>query len=191
MIRLLIADDSRAIRDGLRAAFDGERDIEIVGEAEDGQMAVQLAQELRPDVLLLDLSMPALGGLDVMGAVTTTLPGARIVVFSIDVRLRRRALSVGAADFVSKDAPTGELLRAIRRAAGATDPQSPPTERIGEYLLARAMITEAQLDDALERQADLRERGQGRRLGEILCELGAISQIDLDRALDRETRGLV
>ncbi len=193
-IRVLVADNQRAIREGIRAAVSPEPDMQVVGEAEEGNAALRLAIELRPHVLVLDLAMPGVGGLEVVRALTPVLPEVRIVVFSCETWQRTSALAAGAAAFVTKDAPDRELLDEIRRVAPthrvASD-RSSGKQRLGEYLLAHGLITAAQLDAALAWQRDLAKRGESAKLGELLRALGAISAADLERALRREAEGLV
>lgn len=135
MIRVLIANHHRAFRDRLSATLRAERDIEIVGEAEDGPSAIQLAHERRPEVLLLDLSIPGtLSGLEVLRELARALPDVRIVVVSVDTRLRAAALSGGAAAFVWKGVSPGELLQEVRKLA---PPADPGPQRLGEHLPSR------------------------------------------------------
>lgn len=134
MIRVLIANHHRAAGNRLRAAVRAERDIEVVGDAGSGETAIRLARELRPQVLILDLSIPGVvTGLEVIRALAPVLPDVRIVVFSLERHLRGVALSSGATSFVWKEASNAELLREIRRVARASGPGLHPSgERLGE-----------------------------------------------------------
>jgi NarL family two-component system response regulator LiaR len=115
-IRLLIADDHRIVREGLRALFATEPGIELVGEAADGEQAVALARQLRPDVILLDMVMPRKDGLGAIGEIKQDNPQARILVltsFAEDDKVFP-AIKGGALGYLLKDASPAELLTAIR-----------------------------------------------------------------------------
>ncbi|NJP90152.1 response regulator transcription factor [Nonomuraea sp. FMUSA5-5] len=111
-LRLLIADDHPIVRDGLRAALGGEPDLEIVGEAADGEEAVRLAEQLVPDVVLMDLRMPGLDGVSAIRRIGGTGPKVLVLTtFDTDVL---PALEAGAGGYLLKDAPPEELARAVR-----------------------------------------------------------------------------
>ncbi|HEY8758134.1 MAG TPA: response regulator, partial [Candidatus Limnocylindria bacterium] len=116
--RILVADDHLAVREGVRAMLETEPDFEIVGEAADGLQAVSKALELRPDLIVLDNSMPKMTGLEVARSLHSELPDTRIVFLTLDPSIRDAALHSGATSVVLKDAPPRQLLDAIRRAAG-------------------------------------------------------------------------
>ncbi|TMR21575.1 response regulator transcription factor [Nonomuraea turkmeniaca] len=110
-VRLLIADDHPIVRDGLRAALGGDPDLEIVGEAADGEQAVRLAAELRPDVVLMDLRMPGMDGVAAIRRLSGTGPRVLVLTtFDTDVL---PALEAGASGYLLKDAPPEELVRAV------------------------------------------------------------------------------
>jgi CheY-like chemotaxis protein len=115
-IRVLFADDHLAVRDGLRALLVGEDDIEIVGIAADGDEALRLIQERRPDVALLDQEMPRRSGLGVLEAMRKAGHTTAVLIFSLHEELRERVRASGAT-LVSKDADPRVLLSEIRRAA--------------------------------------------------------------------------
>jgi NarL family two-component system response regulator LiaR len=119
VIRILIADDHAVVRQGLRYMLEQQPDVEIVGEAGDGEAATTLAAELRPDVVLLDLVMPARGALETLRDIRRRAPSARVVVltsFHEDDQVIG-ALRAGALSYVLKESEPEELLSAIRRAA--------------------------------------------------------------------------
>ena len=105
-IRILIADDHGVLRAGLHALLNAEPDLEVVGEASDGHEALRLASELRPDIVLLDLVMPGLGGIEVARQLKKTLPDTRTLVLTVheDVGLLREAIQAGAAGYLVKRA---------------------------------------------------------------------------------------
>jgi len=115
-IRILIADDHAVVRQGLLALIQTEEGMEVVGEAGDGAAAVELAAALRPDVILLDLVMPRMDGIEAIRGIRQNDPEARILVltsFSEDEKVLT-AIEVGAMGCLLKDATPDELLRAIR-----------------------------------------------------------------------------
>jgi len=115
-IRILIADDHGVLRAGLRALLNAEPGLEVVGEAADGHTALHLAAELRPDVALMDLSMPGLDGIQVTRQLKETLPGTRVLILTVheDESLLREAIQAGAAGYIIKRAVESELINAIR-----------------------------------------------------------------------------
>jgi len=119
LIRVLLVEDQRMLRDGLRTILDLEPDIEVVGEAEDGLRAVQLAESLKPDVVLMDLKMPRLDGVEATRRIVGSLQGSRVVVLTTydhdDLVLD--ALRAGAIGYLLKDDPADEMIRAVRLAA--------------------------------------------------------------------------
>lgn len=118
MIRLLLVDDQPAVLRGLRARFHLEPDIQIVGEASTGGEALTMAQMLMPDVVLLDIEMPGMDGIEVTAALHTVVPQSAVVILSIhtDRQTRVRAQVAGAVAFVEKRGTTDTLLVAIRQA---------------------------------------------------------------------------
>ncbi len=117
MIRILLADDEELVRTGLRLILSTEPDLEVVGEAADGQQAVELARTTAADVLLLDLRMPVLDGLAALRTLGD-VPLAVVVLTTFDTDSNvREALASGAAGFLLKDAPADRLVTAIRAAA--------------------------------------------------------------------------
>jgi DNA-binding NarL/FixJ family response regulator len=118
VIRLLIVDDHPVVRDGLRATFGGEPDIEVVGEAGNGLQAVEMVTRHRANVVLMDLRMPELDGVRAIRRLRETAPDARVLVlttFDTDSDVLP-AIEAGATGYLLKDASTEELLRAVRAA---------------------------------------------------------------------------
>jgi DNA-binding NarL/FixJ family response regulator len=123
-IRLLIVDDMPQVRRELRTLLPLLDDIEIVGEAENGQSAIEAAAALQPDAILIDVEMPILDGLEATRRIKQASPATRIIILSIhnDATVRAQARSAGADDFVDKGAPLGTLLQAIQSISAATQP---------------------------------------------------------------------
>jgi two-component system response regulator NreC len=114
-IRILIADDHGVLRAGLRALLNAEAGLEVVGEAADGPTALRLAVELRPDVAMLDLSMPGMDGIQVARQLKQQLPDTRVLILTVheDEGLLREAMQAGASGYIVKRAVESELITAI------------------------------------------------------------------------------
>lgn len=118
-IRVFIADDHAVLRAGLRMLIGAQQDMQVVGEAEEGEEALRQVISLRPDVALVDLSMPQLDGLEVVRRARTSAPQVRLLILSMhdDEGYLRRALEHGAAGYILKRAADTELMAAIRAVA--------------------------------------------------------------------------
>ncbi len=114
--RILLADDHAVLRAGLRLLLENQPGLEVVGEASSGLEALDLAPKLNPDLILLDISMPGLGGLDALPLLRKTVPAARLLILTMhdDPHYLRRALKQGASGYMLKKAADQELLAAIR-----------------------------------------------------------------------------
>jgi len=121
-IEILLVDDVESVRQGLITILQLMDDIQIVGEAGDGLEAIQLAEQLKPDVILMDLSMPKLDGFEATKRIKGELPEVGVIVFSIrdDDITRERAYAAGADAFIEKEAETQLLIEAIREVSGRT-----------------------------------------------------------------------
>jgi DNA-binding NarL/FixJ family response regulator len=118
-IRVLIADDHALVRDGIKSLLALTEDIEVVGEASDGREAIDQARKLKPDVVLMDIAMPGLGGLEATMELKREAPKSRVLVLTQydDVEYIRRFLKIGIAGYVLKRMLGSELASAIRSAA--------------------------------------------------------------------------
>ena len=121
LIRILIADDHSVIRTGLRAILQSQPDVQVVGEAADALEAIQLAKELKPDVLLTDISMPGLtgGGIEVTRRMRAFSPDVAVLILTVheDETLLREAIQAGASGYVIKRAAEAELISAVQAVA--------------------------------------------------------------------------
>ncbi len=118
-VRLLIADDHALVRQGLRGMLEREPDIEVVGEAHNGREAVDLCSALGPNLVLMDLRMPEMDGLEATRAIKHECPEVSVLMVTMhdNQDYMREAAKAGAAGYVLKDAPRDELIGAVRRVA--------------------------------------------------------------------------
>ncbi len=174
-IRILIADDHAIVRKGIRALLATERDMEVVGEVGDGAEAVSRAAALEPDVILMDLVMPKMDGIEATRVITEKQPGVRVLVltsFAADDKVFP-AIRAGALGYLLKDSSPAELIQAIRQVYRG-EPTLEPS-------IARKVLTEISSpppkkpltqDPLTERELDiLREIAQGRSNKEIAEQL--------------------
>jgi two-component system NarL family response regulator len=148
-IRVLIADDHPVVREGVAAMIERRPDMTVVGEAATGREAVAAYRAARPDVVLMDLRMPDMTGVEAIGAIRGEFPGARIIVLTTydgdeDIY---RGLQAGARAYLLKDAPRDDLLDAIR-AVHAGQSRIPPAvaARLAERVLAGPELTARELE---------------------------------------------
>lgn len=161
-IRLLLAEDHPVVRVGLERLFANEQDIELVGAATNGAEAVELADRLRPDVVLMDLSMPVVNGVEAARQIVSGHDGkVRVVVLTSfsDREEIMAALDAGASGYLLKDADPEELVRGVRAAARGEAPLAPKAAR--EVLTARTEARPAAELSAREREV-LRLVAEGR-----------------------------
>jgi DNA-binding NarL/FixJ family response regulator len=159
-LRLLIADDQPLMRAGFRAVLEATGEMEVVGEAADGEQAVELARRLRPDVVLMDIRMPVLDGIEA----TRRLGGHRVLIlttFGLDEYIIE-ALRAGASGFILKDVPTAELVHAVRVIAAGDALLSPAVtrrllDRVGRRLPASATSASDALAELTEREREVFE----------------------------------
>ena len=119
-IRVLLADDHAVVRAGVRAVIAAEADMEVVGEAADGPAALALAETLDPDVVVADISMPGMTGVELTSRLRAATPGRKVLVLTVheDRGYLRAVLDAGAAGYVPKRAAADDLVRALRVVAG-------------------------------------------------------------------------
>lgn len=170
-IRILIADDHPIVREGLIAVLETQPDFEIVGEANTGAQAVELAAALQPDVILLDLELPKLDGVAALHAIRATNPQARAIIFTAfdtDERILS-AVQAGAQGYLLKGAPRDELFQAIRVVYNGGSLLQPV---VAARLLRQVSSAPVLPDTLTERELEvLRLLAKGRQNKEIANEL--------------------
>jgi DNA-binding NarL/FixJ family response regulator len=162
VIRVLLADDQALVRAGFRALLDAEEDIEIVGEAGDGAAAVRLAKSTRPDLILMDIRMPHVDGLEATRQIAEdpSLADTRVVIlttFDLDEYVFE-ALRVGASGFLLKDTEPMDLIRGVRAVAAGDALLSPKVTRrlIAEFAgRTRTLAAPRQLDQLTDREREV------------------------------------
>lgn len=142
-IRVIIADDHAMMRGGLRSILEDENDLEVIGEAADGREALSLSREMAPHVVVMDIAMPNLNGIEATRQLRREVPEAKVVALSMhsDKRYVMRMLEAGACAYVMKNAACDELVHAIRVAHSGKSYLSPE-------------ITEIVVDNSVRRQSD-------------------------------------
>ena len=181
MIRVLLVDDQSLVRMGFRMILEAETDITVVGEAGDGAAAVSMTVALRPDVVLMDVRMPGVDGIDATAAITAAGGPAKVLIlttYDLD-RYVYAGLRAGASGFLLKDAPPADLLAAIRTVADGAAVLAPSTTRrlIDRFVPLlpdpeRSSRRDSLLEALTDREAEvfrLLARGQSNR--EIASEL--------------------
>lgn len=116
IIRLMLVDDHAVVRSGLRRLLEQEPDMQVIAELENGELAYQQYQSYMPDVLIMDISMPGMGGLEALRRILIKCPNARVVVFSMheNAAFATQALTIGARGYVAKSGMAEDLLHAVR-----------------------------------------------------------------------------
>jgi len=174
MIRVVIADDHMVVREGLRLILEGQEEFTLVGDAADGAAAVALVADLQPDVVLVDLRMPGMGGLEAVAQIHCAWPRVALVILTTynDDELMLQALQAGACGYLIKDTTRETLFQAIRAAARGETLLQPETMA---RLVARttAAPAPAQGHGALDLTAREREVLEGVVRGERNKEIAA------------------
>jgi two-component system, NarL family, response regulator DesR len=192
MIRVLLAEDQSMVLGALAALLELEPDIEVVGRAHDGREALALLEEARPDVVLTDIEMPNLTGLELAAELKRRGSPARVVILTTFGRsgYLRRALDAGAAGYLLKDAPAEKLAEAVRRvhaglraidpelAAAAWEEADPLTDRERQVL---RLAAEGHPSARIASELHLSEGTVRNYLSEVISKLGAENRVEAAR----------
>jgi DNA-binding NarL/FixJ family response regulator len=161
-MRVLVADDETMLRRLLVMLLSRETDMELVGEAENGREAVDMALRLKPDVVLMDLNMPQLNGLQAMERIAGQAPQIRVVILTGMGELNSLGKTLGASEWLDKKQAPEDLLRAIRRAVTTPEPAGPREGALAGY---------GALVDRLALRADLTDRERAVVRKAVMTEL--------------------
>lgn len=159
VINVLLADDHALVRSGMKAILIQQEGIQVIGEAADGQAALLAVERLQPDVLLLDISLPGLNGLDIIPRIKSRCPRTAVVVLSMHnvEEYIVRAYQEGALSYLTKDAPAEDLVAAVRAAAlnQAFYPPGISQERLARYLQPGGALPATRLDRLTPREREV------------------------------------
>jgi DNA-binding NarL/FixJ family response regulator len=179
-IRVLIADDHQLFRLGLRQACESASDFEVVGEAENGQEAVELAQRCQPDVILMDIQMPFLDGVEATSHIVENDPSTRVIMLTIyrQDRYVFEAIKAGARGYLLKDVDEGELLETIRAVHRGEALIKDDVERLaqGEMDVLR-LVAQGASNKEIAARLYLAESTVSNRLSEIYQKLHVNSRV--------------
>lgn len=176
-IRILLADDHTILRDGIRALIEDEADLSVVAEAEDGLSAVRMALQLTPDVVVMDIGMPLLNGLEATRQILRDRPQVKVLILTMhdNEEYIRQVLAAGALGYVLKDAAARDLLGAIRSVHAGEPVLSPAVTRlvIEDYLRWGETPPVGAADTLTPREREIlqliAEGNTNREIAEILC----------------------
>lgn len=187
-IRILIADDHKMMRDGLRAMLEDQEDLRVVAEARNGEEAIRLVERHSPDVVLMDITMPVLDGIEATRRIASAHPGVRVVALTMHTtrQLIDAMVRAGAASVVRKDASFRSLVKAVRaspsgssnrpRAAGL--PENPLTPREREVLAA---IAQGECVKEIAWRLGISPKTVETHLGHVMSKLGIRTVAGLTR----------
>jgi two-component system response regulator DesR len=192
MIRVVVAEDQSMVLGALAALLEIESDIEVIGRAHDGREALELVGRLSPDILLTDIEMPELSGLEVAAEVTRRALATRVIILTTFARAGylRRALDAGAAGYLLKDSPSDELANALRRVArggravdpalaqGAWSERDPLNDRERQVL---RLAAEGKLSAAIADGLGLSQGTVRNYLSQAIAKLGASNRVEAAR----------
>jgi NarL family two-component system response regulator LiaR len=196
LIKVLIVDDHTIVREGLVTLLEAYPDLSLVGQAADGERAVQLCASAQPDVVLMDLMMPRMDGVAATRAILQDHPGVRILALTsfVEDAMVQRALEAGAAGYLLKNISAQELAAAIRAAAAGASPLAPEATRIlmeaatappalGHDLTARereilSYLVQGLSNAEIARRLSIRPSTVKNHISSIMSKLGAASRTE-------------
>ena len=187
-IRVLVADDHALFRAGVRKLLQSFSDVDVVGEAADGQEAVRLTEQHRPDVLLMDIAMPELNGVDAASRLTREASPTRVVILSMHTgeEYVLRAIRAGAAGYLLKDASPTELEQAVKAVARGEIYLSPAVSRyvVEDYVRQTGADRQTPLDRLTPRQREILQLiAEGNTTKAIATKLGlSVKTVETHRA---------
>jgi two-component system response regulator NreC len=195
-IRILLSDDHTILRDGIRSLLEAEPDMQVIGEAEDGHNAVRMAGELEPDVVLMDIAMPLLNGLEATRQIHRNHPNVKVLILTMyeNEEYIRQVLAHGAMGYILKDAAARDLLGAIRAVQRGEAILSPAVTRlvIEDYLRWGDLQAEHLTNGLSPREQEvlqlIAEGYSNKQIAEILCI--SIKTVQAHRAHIMEKLGL-
>jgi two-component system response regulator NreC len=186
MVNILLVDDHVLVRDGLRRLLQDYPDMAVVGEAREGREAVRLVAALHPDVVLMDLTLPGLDGMEATKLIVKEAPKTRVLMLTMHANeeYALRVLQAGARGFVVKDDPTSEVVEAIRRVAAGGTYLSPILSQRLPQRYADGYVNPPSLDVLTDRELQvLKSLAEGRTTGKIAQDLCiSVKTVDTHRA---------
>jgi DNA-binding NarL/FixJ family response regulator len=196
VLRVVLADDHAVVREGLKALVNAQPDMRVVGEAADGEAAWRAAKELMPDVLVIDLSMPVMGGADATARVRRDCPSVKVLALTVheEQLYLTQLLRAGASGYVLKRAAAVELVRAVRSVASGGTYIDPSLTRtlVAGYLDAERAAKQPEQAALSEREREVLLRiARGFSNKEIAAELGlSVKTVETYKARMAEKLGL-
>ena len=158
-IRILLADDHTILRSGIRSLLEDEPGLSVIGEAEDGRTAVAMACQLKPDVVIMDIAMPLLNGLEATRQIKSQCPGVKVLILSMhdNEEYIRQVLEAGAMGYILKDAAARELISAIQSVYRGEAVLSPAVTRlvIEDYLRWGGARPQEEIDGLSPREREV------------------------------------
>ncbi len=185
MIRVLLADDHSIVRAGLRRIIEESVDIEVIAEADDGRTAIQLARETKPDVAVIDISMPGLDGLEVISQLRNNMPAMPIIMLTMheEEQYVVRAIEAGAMGYVTKRSAPEHIVKAIHQVMGGSRYLTAEASEALALRIARGAGSRSSLDSLSNRELQvLRRLAMGHTNQEIASAYGiSIKTVDTYR----------
>jgi len=160
MIKVLLADDHSIVREGLRRIIEESEDIEVIAEADDGRIAIQLAQEKLPDIAVVDISMPGLDGLEVVSQLKVYRPELPIIILTMheEEQYVVRAIEAGAMGYVTKRSAPEQLVKAIRQVMDGSRYLTPEASEALALRIAKGAGGKSSLDSLSNRELQVLRR---------------------------------